>query len=237
MPGRLGRGSRDPNAGGGDRDTVRWPELLEKFRNTQERARRRNERIMRGEAAVGVGGVDALGGGPATRSLLALDLESAVGGHLGGMGGVGGNGRTSRNSGRGGAGGGYGEQGQQQQQFASAGGAAGARASWSNRPRPGSGLGRPMGPPGLKIPGAGAGGGPPTAGGGGGWHAASASLGSLSGGAGAGGGGASSAGGASGPGAEKGHKPRHSLVGKFASGIARSAGSRERDREKGRDRK
>ena len=194
-------------------DTVRWPELLEKFRNTQEKARKRNERIMRGEAA---GGLDALGGGPATRSLLALDMDGS------GQGGSGG--RTSRQSG--------------EQQLSMSAGGAGTRASWA---RPGSGLGRPMGPPsgvpGLKIPGGGG-----NQGGGG--HV---SQGSFSGGAATGGGGAifrgvfwgGGGGGGGGLGApqppvvtqEKGHKSRNSLVGKFASGIARSTGSRERERD------
>ena len=46
---------------------MKWPELVEKFRGTQEKARRRNERAMRGEAE------QDLGGGPATQSLLELD--------------------------------------------------------------------------------------------------------------------------------------------------------------------
>lgn len=211
VPGRLGRGT-----GRGDGlDTVRWPELLEKFRGTQEKARRRNERIMRGEA-VG-GGIDALGGGPATRSLLALDID---GGGAGGIGGSGvGGGRTSRTSGRGGG------------DPASATGGGQARSL----ARPGSGLGRPMGPPaqpstpGLRNAGMGAYAGS----GGGGGHASSASLGGGVGGS------TGTAGG------EKGHKARHSLVGKFTSGISRgTGGSREREkdaaakeREKSKDKK
>lgn len=202
VPGRLGRGSgRD--AGG--LDTVRWPELLEKFRGTQEKARRRNERIMRGEA-VG-GGIDALGGGPATRSLLALDIDAAAGG-MGG--GVGSGGRTSRTSGRGGG-----------DHAGSATGGAQARSLG----RPGSGLGRPMGPPsqsnvpGLRNAGMGA-----YAGSGGVGHASSASLGGGTGGT------TGAAGG------EKGHKARHSLVGKFTSGISRgTGGSRERERDAGKE--
>jgi hypothetical protein len=62
-------------------DPVKWPELLDKFRNTQDKARRRSELLMRGEAAAGS---DSLGGGPATRSLMELDISAG--------------GRTSRNS-------------------------------------------------------------------------------------------------------------------------------------------
>lgn len=64
VPGRLGRSTRELGSGSSD---VKWPELVEKFRATQEKARRRNERAMRGEAE------QDLGGGPATRSLLELD--------------------------------------------------------------------------------------------------------------------------------------------------------------------
>ena len=63
LPGRLGR-TRDAT---GD---IKWPELLEKFRATQEKARKRNLALMRGAAFED----DAanLGGGPATKSLLEL---------------------------------------------------------------------------------------------------------------------------------------------------------------------
>ncbi|ETN42848.1 uncharacterized protein HMPREF1541_02006 [Cyphellophora europaea CBS 101466] len=184
--GRLGRSSRDAGAGSGgaSAETVRWPELLEKFRGTQEKARWRSERAMRGEV-VG-GGLDALGGGPATRSLLALDLDGREGRTSAGAGGV-----------------------------DSASG--GARSLGPGRP--GSGLGRPigssMGPPGLRVPNNG------MAGGGGG-------VGSSGSGAGVGGG----AGGGLAGDTYKGHKSRQSLVGKFTSGIARSTGSRERDKGK-----
>ena len=175
VPGRLGRTSRDTAAGG---DAVKWPELLEKFRNTQEKARRRNERIMRGEA---VGGADpALGGGPATRSLLELDVG----------------GRTSRSS----------------------GGNEPVSAGGRSLGRPGSGLGRPLRTEGvqsgMKAPGAGGvGGGPPGAAG----HV-----------------GGVASGGGGGLGDAKGHKSRHSLagtMGKFASGIARGGGSRDREKK------
>ena len=57
-PGRLGK-SRDGIGGG---DTIKWAELLEKFRSTQERARKRNALLLRG--------ADADIGGPLTRSML-----------------------------------------------------------------------------------------------------------------------------------------------------------------------
>ena len=63
LPGRLAR-SRDAT---GD---IKWPELLEKFRATQERARKRNLALMRGTALQN--DADNLGGGPATKGLLEL---------------------------------------------------------------------------------------------------------------------------------------------------------------------
>jgi hypothetical protein len=153
---------------------------------------------MRGEA---VGGPDALGGGPATRSLLALDMDS----------------RMSRTSG---GGGGH-----------EAPMSAGARSMG----RPGSGLGRPnsrldggMGATGqLRVPGGGSnvgiGLGAGSAGVGSGGNLSSSGL--AGGGAGAGG-----------LGEAKGHKSRHSLVGKFTSGM-RGAGSRDREKDKGSARK
>ena len=68
VPGRLNRTSREI----GTSSDVKWPELVEKFRGTQEKARRRNERALRGEDQ------NDLGGGPATRSLLELDTRSSV---------------------------------------------------------------------------------------------------------------------------------------------------------------
>lgn len=44
--GRLARRDQPGSSGSGE---VRWNELLDKFKSTQERARRRNERAMRGE--------------------------------------------------------------------------------------------------------------------------------------------------------------------------------------------
>jgi len=58
--GRLSR-TRDPNSA----NEVKWPELLDKFKQTQEKARRRNERLLRGADAD-----TSLGGGRAPRSLL-----------------------------------------------------------------------------------------------------------------------------------------------------------------------
>jgi vacuole morphology and inheritance protein 14 len=75
LPGRLGR-ARDA---AGD---IKWPELLEKFRATQEKARKRNLALMRGAAFED----DAanLGGGPATKSLLELaDANESVSGRPG----------------------------------------------------------------------------------------------------------------------------------------------------------
>ena len=92
---------------------MKWPELLEKFRSTQDKARRRNEILMRGEAS---GNRDALGGGPATRSLM--ELDTSVGG------------RASRNS---------------MHEGASAGnGGAGVGPGGRGLNRPGSGLSRPL---------------------------------------------------------------------------------------------
>jgi hypothetical protein len=56
--GRLGK-TRDGIGG----DAIKWAELLEKFRNTQERARKRNQMMLRG-------GDSDIGGGPWTRSTL-----------------------------------------------------------------------------------------------------------------------------------------------------------------------
>ena len=67
VPGRLGRSSREIGSG----SDVKWPELVEKFRGTQEKARRRNERAMRGDSE------QDLGGGPATRSLLEVEQPRA----------------------------------------------------------------------------------------------------------------------------------------------------------------
>lgn len=60
VAGRLNR-SRDTGSSTGE---VKWPELMEKFKQTQERARRRNERFLRGMDDTN------LGGGPGTRNLL-----------------------------------------------------------------------------------------------------------------------------------------------------------------------
>ncbi|KEF53720.1 DNA repair and recombination protein RAD54 and RAD54-like protein [Exophiala aquamarina CBS 119918] len=75
VSGRLGR-TRDVNTG----SDVKWPELMEKFKQTQEKARRRNERLLRGEDADGSSAY-AASSGSAGRSLLD---NSAIGGHNGG---------------------------------------------------------------------------------------------------------------------------------------------------------
>ncbi|RMZ81333.1 hypothetical protein DV738_g2304, partial [Chaetothyriales sp. CBS 135597] len=76
VPGRLGRGNRDISSGGGGSD-VRWPELLEKFRTTQERARRRHERALRGGSLNDPDEPeDDLGGSGTSRGLLEYDGAS-----------------------------------------------------------------------------------------------------------------------------------------------------------------
>ncbi|KIV82446.1 hypothetical protein PV11_04559 [Exophiala sideris] len=59
VTGRLNR-TRDSTSN----NEVKWPELLDKFKQTQERARRRNERLLRGADA------DMTSSGPPSRSLL-----------------------------------------------------------------------------------------------------------------------------------------------------------------------
>lgn len=66
VPGRLGRSAREQTSASVAGE-IKWPELLEKFRNTQEKARRRNQALLRGQAAEQLGDV---GGGPATRTLF-----------------------------------------------------------------------------------------------------------------------------------------------------------------------
>ena len=65
--GRLGKAR--------DGETIKWAELLEKFRNTQEKARRRQQMLLRG--------ADADFGGPLTRSMLEQGMN---GDHRGGWG-------------------------------------------------------------------------------------------------------------------------------------------------------
>ena len=128
VPGRLNRSTRDVGTGGtagagvGGGGDVKWPELLDQFRKTQEKARRRNERLLRGQNGEPQddGPFDS-GGGAARRSLLELhvDTQSAQGhGH--------GHGRVSR-----GQLGSLDERGQL---------SAGLRGT----NRPGSGLGKPL---------------------------------------------------------------------------------------------
>ena len=69
--GRLGK-TRD---GGGGGDTIKWTELLEKFRSTQEKARKRSQTMLKSADS-------DLGGGPLTRSML----EEGENGRGGGIG-------------------------------------------------------------------------------------------------------------------------------------------------------
>ncbi|KAL2441834.1 Vacuole morphology and inheritance protein 14 [Exophiala dermatitidis] len=82
VTGRLGR-NRDTASASNE---IKWPELLDKFKQTQEKARRRNERLLRSnldsDGGYGGGGGGAVNGGP--RSLL--DDNTGV------------DGRSSRNS-------------------------------------------------------------------------------------------------------------------------------------------
>ncbi|KIX00957.1 uncharacterized protein Z518_10023 [Rhinocladiella mackenziei CBS 650.93] len=61
VAGRLNR-TRDASSSANE---IKWPELLEKFKQTQEKARRRNERLLRGADAD-----PSSAGGPVTRGLL-----------------------------------------------------------------------------------------------------------------------------------------------------------------------
>lgn len=83
VSGRLNR-TRDANAA----SDVKWPELLDKFKQTQEKARRRNERLLRG----GIDADNTFGPTSATRSLAdAIDgggRESRTSNRSGGEGGV-----------------------------------------------------------------------------------------------------------------------------------------------------
>jgi hypothetical protein len=97
--GRLGK-SRD-GAGG---DTVKWSELLEKFRTTQEKARKRNQMMLRGADS-------DIGGGPLTRSMFEEgedgrsgpkrekslpEIPARMGSKMDGGGGLGGAGKGDR---------------------------------------------------------------------------------------------------------------------------------------------
>jgi hypothetical protein len=99
--GRLGK----PRDGVGG-DTIKWAELLEKFRSTQEKARKRNQMMLRGTDS-------DLGGGPLTRSMLeegengrgwgkgekALpEVPPRVGSKIDGGGGVDGGGKGDRSA-------------------------------------------------------------------------------------------------------------------------------------------
>jgi hypothetical protein len=241
VPGRLNRSSREVGStsssgggvgGAGAQGDVRWPELLEKFRQTQEKARRRNERLLRGQSADGPedfgagGGIEV--GGAARRSLLELHVDTQ---HHHGTG-----------AGHGlGHGHGHGQLGRAGSRLNDRGPVS---AGLRGNPRPGSGLGKPlplrpdsaqsgqyrhsldMSRPGLSELGGFVGGRVGTSGG-------------VSGTINYTGPGGTGAVGTSGPGPatlgnEKGHKSRNSLagnLGKFASGIGRVS-SKDRDRER-----
>ncbi|RMZ87538.1 hypothetical protein DV736_g5229, partial [Chaetothyriales sp. CBS 134916] len=87
VPGRLGRANRDITSGTVAGSDVKWPELLEKFRATQEKARRRHERALRGG---GVNEVDDpendLGSSGTSRGLLEYDGASGRRAHGSGQG-------------------------------------------------------------------------------------------------------------------------------------------------------
>ena len=79
MPGRLGRAVRDNSttaaaqaAAAAAANDVKWPELIDKFRSTQQRARRRNQLLAVRERSGDVAGM----GGPATRGLFERDFIS-----------------------------------------------------------------------------------------------------------------------------------------------------------------
>ena len=75
VPGRLSRTTRDAT-----NSDVRWPELLEKFRSTQEKARRRNERLLRGESAEAPQSESEAGRGSRGRGSSDLLLRGFAGG-------------------------------------------------------------------------------------------------------------------------------------------------------------
>lgn len=180
VPGRLTRTTRDVNAS----SDVKWPELMEKFKQTQEKARRRNERLLRG------------GDGDGTYA----GSNSAAWGVLDSGIGNGGGGRESRTSNR----------------SADAGGRSAGAGGGRN-----SALGRPL----SLLGAAGVGG--------------SAGASGKFGGSNIPGGVAAGMAGAvvGSDGRIVPHKRGHSLaggLGKFASGIARAGGSRDRDKEKGK---
>jgi len=182
VSGRLGR-TRDVNSG----SDVKWPELMEKFKQTQEKARRRNERLLRGDDSDAVYAGASSGG--AGRSLLD---SSAIGG------GNGAGGRESRTSNRSGELGGRGPGGRNSalgRPLSYAGGAGGVGGAAGLSKAGGSNV--PALPAGI----------------------------------------AGNAAGGAGDGRAAPHKRGHSLagnLGKFASGIARAGGSRDRDKDKGK---
>lgn len=218
VPGRLNR-TREPERG----TEVRWGELLEKFRGTQEKARRRNERLLRrdleDEYSAGLGGaedgVGGGGGGAARRSLLELHVDTSSNSYAG---------PSTSNMGTARSGVGRADTGP---------------TSMSSGRRPGSGLSKPL----PTRPDSGLsnrGNGRNSMDSGRSLDLAGQGLGQRGVGGGIGGAGVAGAvGGAAGNAAEKA-KSRHSLaggLGKFASGIGRSGVSKERERGERKDKR
>lgn len=73
VSGRLARARDNASA-----NEIKWPELLDKFKQTQERARRRNERLLRGAADADTAA--GPGSGSVTRSFLDGDGMGLNGG-------------------------------------------------------------------------------------------------------------------------------------------------------------
>lgn len=93
VSGRLNR-TRDANSA----SDVKWPELLDKFKQTQEKARRRNERLLRGgfdpESIFGPASAtrslnDAIEGGRESRASIRSIGEGGVRGNIGRGGALG----------------------------------------------------------------------------------------------------------------------------------------------------
>lgn len=80
--------TRDATSGSSD---IKWPELLDKFKQTQERARRRNDRLLRGDVDPETPASAAMenGGRSSRASLRSAGLGEGDGlraGHKGGLG-------------------------------------------------------------------------------------------------------------------------------------------------------
>ena len=258
VPGRLNRSTREIGNASNPSSTsttssassdVKWPELLEKFRQTQEKARRRNERLLRGQNNENEGGYDGAADnvGAARRSLLELHIDTQSQHHP--------HSHSSHHARHGSSAGLSNPQGQGQLGL-NIGSNLRSSRNVDDRPpasaglrssRPGSGLGKPLpsrpdsalsqgrGSLDTARPGANE-----YAGGG----RSGSQLGTSVERGGNGGGTYSSGfrGGELGAAGDKGHKSRHSLagLGKFASGVGIgrvSSKDRERERERERERK